>query len=102
MKKIDESKWISNYHGLELSPDADHTKRGNENGILFLAEYYMFKEMLGMLTVDDKARFRAICVKLQSYRKVGEQITGCYERRSKKSYRWYENTRVVIGEYVCL
>ena len=85
MKKIDETKWISNYHGLELSPTADHTGRGNENGILFLAEYYMFKEMLGILTIDDKARFRDICIKMQSYRKVGEQITGCYDRGAGES-----------------
>ena len=81
----DEAKWISMYNGMELSPDALPDRRGNENGILFLAEFYMLKEMLGLLTEDDKSKFRDICIKLQSYRKVGEQVPGMFDRGAGES-----------------
>ncbi len=32
---IDESKWVSEFHGMELDPIAEPNKRHNENGVLF-------------------------------------------------------------------
>lgn len=70
--RIDESKWINPIHGMELEPFDDFMgKRHNENGILFLAQYYILKHALGRLTDDDRNQFYRICTDLRTYRNDG-------------------------------
>ena len=87
MKKIiDESKWINPYHGLELGPDWEENARyGNENGILFLAVYYILKELKGNLTSEDISNFNEICNRLVSYDSEGNRIPGLYDRGAGES-----------------
>ena len=83
---MDAHNWINTKHGMELHAGNSHGERGNENGILFLVEFYMLKDMLGMLTEDDKAMFKNICINLQSYDKAtGSQVPGIYDRGEKES-----------------
>ncbi len=91
--RVDEERWISDFHGLELSPDADAARRGNENGILFLAEYYMLKDMLGELTQRDKDRFRDICESLQSCSSDGAVARGVFDRGAGESRTHQPNPR---------
>ena len=82
---INESRWINDSHGLELTPDINTGKRGNENGILFLAEYYLMKHLKGTLTTKDISRFSNIVKRLEAYDKNEEQIKGLYDRGAEES-----------------
>jgi hypothetical protein len=82
---IDESLWINPFHGLELKPGFDPSKRGNENGILFLCEYYFLKFKLGKLDAGDIAIFETITKRLQTYDLKQNQIKGLYDRGAGES-----------------
>lgn len=52
------SQYLNYDHGLELAKGNTEGRRGNENGILFYAEYLILKEMFGeKLTDNDKYIF---------------------------------------------
>lgn len=82
---IDEKQWISDFHGMELDPVAEKEKRHNENGILFLAEYYYLKHAMGELTHGDIAQFQIIVENITSYDKDGNKIPGLYDRGAGES-----------------
>lgn len=82
---INESKWVNPYHGLELTPDFVEGTRDNENGILFLVEYYFLKSLLGNLTSQDIKHFESIVESLQTYDLSGKQIPGLYDRGARES-----------------
>lgn len=85
---IDEDRWINDFHGLELDPDYPYMgeERGNENGILFLAEYYLLKVIKGTFTDEDRHRFANIVEVLQAYSLNGHQIEGLYDRGASESF----------------
>lgn len=84
---IDESKWINDIHGMELYPMRDFKgKRYNENGILFLCQYYLLKEALGVLTDGDINRFYQICRDLRTYGRDGTtRFDGLFDRGAGES-----------------
>ncbi len=47
-------------HGMELNEDQFEFKRENENGILFLAQFYYLKHLQGELTHSDVSKFQII------------------------------------------
>jgi len=83
--EISEVPWISLYHGMELDPIADNTKRSNENGIYFLALYYMFKYKKGLLTQDDIRTFDVICNNLRTHLANGQAVPGVFDRGQNES-----------------
>jgi len=84
---IDESKWINDIHGMELEPFDDFMgQRHNENGILFLVQYYLLKDALGRLTDGDRNRFYKICTDLRSYKRDGtDRYKGLFDRGKEES-----------------
>jgi len=82
---IDESQWINDFHGLELDPGFKEGARGNENGILFLAEYYLLKYLLGELQNTDIVRFKLIVENITTRDKDGNKIKGLYDRGAGES-----------------
>lgn len=83
---INEGLWINPFHGLELEPGIIKPNwRGNENGILFLVEYYFLKHLKGELTQQDIDTFRAITERLQAYDLNQKQIPGLYDRGARES-----------------
>lgn len=82
---IDESKWIDYSHGMELHLDEEPNSRQNENGILFLSEYYMNKYLNGKMTAEDVSTFETITKSLQSYDEDGNQVKGLYDRGAGES-----------------
>lgn len=88
-----EKEWISLYHGMELDPIADNTKRNNENGIYFLALYYMFKYKKGMLTEDNIKTFETICENIRTHLPNGEIVQGVFDRGQDESLTEPAETR---------
>jgi len=82
---INESLWINPYHGMELDPGFEDQKRGNENGILFLTEYYFLKSLLGSLDSGDRKIFETIVKSLQTYDSGQNRIPGLYDRGAGES-----------------
>jgi hypothetical protein len=59
-------EYLNYDHGLELTKGNTSGHRGNENGILFLAEYFVLKQISGEnLTEEDKQIFTTIMSGLQ-------------------------------------
>lgn len=52
--------YLNYNHGLELVRDLTDTPRGNENGILFLVEYFILLDMLDQLTSEHANIFKQI------------------------------------------
>lgn len=52
--------YLNYNHGLELVKGLTDTERGNENGILFLVEYFILLDMLGQLTSEHANIFKQI------------------------------------------
>lgn len=77
--------YISEFHGMELKPIAEPNKRHNENGILHLAKYYIFKHLKGELTYADIANFQIIVESLTAYDKNGFRVRGLYDRGAGES-----------------
>lgn len=83
---IDELRWINISHGMELHADINDGIRKNENGILFLCEYYFLKYELNQLTQADVETFRQIVENLRTYRSDGiNRYLGLYDRGSGES-----------------
>lgn len=70
------------FHGMELDPVADPTKRFNENGILFLVYYYLIKFKAGLLSEEDMITFRNIVEALEVDRYPGLYDRGAGESRT--------------------
>jgi len=85
--------WINYSHGMELDPiNSQHEKRHNENGILFLVEYFIIKYLKNELTEIDVGIFNTITQNIQSYSGEGVQFHGLYDRgegESLPSHEWY-------------
>jgi hypothetical protein len=90
---LDKYKWISMYHGMELDPIARNDWRGNENGILFLSEWLIFKHFNGELTHEDIEDFISIVEGLRTFDKDGKQIEGLYDRGAGESLRFRQEGR---------
>jgi hypothetical protein len=90
---INEKEWISEFHGMELDPIADDSKRGNENGILFYSQFLYLKHIQGDLTHADIAKFQIITENLRSYDKDGKKIMGLYDRGAGESL-WADKERI--------
>lgn len=89
---MNQERWINDSHGLELYIDQTTGERGNENGILFLAEFFFMKDILGTLTQEDIDLFSHICEKLQSYKPDGTQLRGIFDRGAGESLQFaYQN-----------
>ena len=91
--EINEKEWISEFHGMELDPIADDSKRDNENGILFLAEYYYLKHLQGEMTHADIAKFQIITENIAARDKDGEKIRGLYDRGAGESL-WEDKEKI--------
>ena len=81
--------WINNSHGLELEPiSSSWQRRGNENGILFLAVLYSLKILKQKLTLEDKHCFKNIVQALHTWKSHsrGIIIPGLYDRGAFESY----------------
>lgn len=86
MKEL-EANYINPYHGMELKPGFDTTKRDNENGILFLCEYYLLKKKLGILEDSDVITFDKICWALMTRNSKNMPVPGLYDRGTGESLR---------------
>lgn len=84
---FDESNYINDYHGLELHPGFNPGTRDNENGILFLVEFYVLKYMLGIMTYADVAQFQIIVENITTCDANGNKIKGLYDRGAGESLR---------------
>lgn len=62
------NEWINLYHGLELYPGFEQNTRDNENGILFLCEYYFLKYELNQISATDIQIFKTIANNLRTYK----------------------------------
>lgn len=82
---IDESNWINPRCGMELYEGIVNGELDNENGILFLAEYYFLKHMLGILSQTDIYMFRFICEGLRTYGPGGKRYEGLFDRSAGDS-----------------
>lgn len=83
---IDESLWVNPYHGLELEPGFKEGHRDNENGILFLVEYFFLKYELGSMTAADIAIFETIVKRLRTYKPDGQsRYSGLFDRGEGES-----------------
>lgn len=81
-----ENKWINPCHGMELTPDWIPGVRGNENGILFLCEYYLLKDQLGLLLPADITTFNDLCDRLQTRTSQGAGVyRGLFDRGAGES-----------------
>ena len=70
---------------MELEPVAEPNKRHNENGILHLVKYYIFKYLKGELTDADIAQFQIIVENITTYDKNGDRVRGLYDRGAGES-----------------
>lgn len=77
---MDTNKYITDYHGMELLPVAEPTKRHNENGILHLVKFYVLKKIHGTLTQADMAQFQIIVENITTFDSNGNKIKGLYDR----------------------
>lgn len=82
-----EEQYINDYHGLELEPGFEAGTRDNENGILFLVEYYILKFMKGELTYSDIAQFQIIVENITAHCDEANKIRGLYDRGAGESLR---------------
>jgi len=83
------SYWINNSHGLELEPISSiWQRRGNENGILFLAILYSLKIIRGEFTAKDHKRFDDIVQVLHTWPNniLQGSIPGLYDRGAFESH----------------
>lgn len=64
--------------------------RGNENGILFLVEYFMLKYLNNTLTDIDIRLFKTIVTSLECTDKAGNHIPGLYNRGAGESIEGHE------------
>ena len=87
-----EEKYINYSHGLELIPNNTQNIRGNENGILFLVEYYILKKLLGKLDNTDIDTFKSIVNSIQTYENPTTQIKGLYDRGAGESLNFSKCT----------
>lgn len=85
MNSINQEDWINPSHGLALFKGNTNTERDNENGILFLAELFIIKDMLGILTQEDLKIFSDITKDLQAYKSIDTQVEGVYDRGAGES-----------------
>ncbi len=88
-----EEKYINFYHGLELGPDWKPGTRSNENGILFLCEYYFLKYLARKLTYADITIFSQICQTLTTVGPDGMKIPGLFDRGAKES-QWEDRSKI--------
>lgn len=79
------NKWISDYHGMELTPIAEVGERHNENGVLFFAEYLILKFIKGQLVNSDIARFQTIVENITAYSSPSSRVKGLYDRGAGES-----------------
>ncbi len=88
MQKADQ-EWINWYHGMDIRTGNRKgelaNKRDNENGILFLVEYYILKILLDSFTQTDAQTFETIVRSLQCRCPRGNPIPGLYDRGANES-----------------
>lgn len=79
--------WINETHGMELTPIASSWEpRGNENGILFLAMWYLLKQHQGTFTSDDAQIAYKIITMLQTYDSINHyEVLGLFDRGTCES-----------------
>ncbi len=91
---IDEKAWIDLNHGMNLNPN--QKTRDNENGILFLVEYFYLKEMfLNHASPKNIETFKFITERIQTFKNETEQIKGLYDRAHKESLWPKEKIRTI-------
>ena len=84
--QLREEDWINPFHGMELHAGFNPNSRGNENGILFLVEYYILKEVLNSLSIHDTYYvLRGIIDNLRAQNPDGTIIPGLYNRGKGES-----------------
>lgn len=72
-------------HGMELWEGNTDGLRKNENGVLFLIEYYILLWMADRLTSSETRSFVALVNSIQTYDLEGRQMKGLYDRGQKES-----------------
>lgn len=86
------NRYINFFHGFELEPDInDPSKRGNENGILFLVVYLHLRHITGTFSALERHDFDKICKALQVEpglfdRGAGESVDIPYDKRRHTSH----------------
>ena len=78
------TRWVNLSHGMELEPDINTGHRGNENGILYLAEYIMCLHKSADLNTQDKLVFETIVYNLRY------EDNGVYNRGEGESKPWHK------------
>jgi hypothetical protein len=81
------NQYITKYHGMELDPVAQPDRRHNENGILFLVEYFILKYIHKTLCQEDINLFNEICINLTCFDEDGAKAPGVYDRGMEESLR---------------
>lgn len=83
-----QERYLNLSHGLELTPDINLGKRGNENGIVYLASFIMMKDILSKHSIESrltyKSKFWVIydnCTKIRD----GKKIYGLLNRGKDES-----------------
>lgn len=85
VNNIDQNLWINRSHGLALNKGNTDSERDNENGILFLSEFFLIKDILNILTPEDIQTFKSITIDLQAYKDYNRQVEGLYDRGAGES-----------------
>lgn len=78
-------RWLNMSHGFELYPDINLGRRGNENGILYFAQYIALKKYKGTLTEEDKELFNQVCLNLRAWHLDGSRDNGVFDRGQNES-----------------
>lgn len=84
MQKVDD-EWINLYHGMDIHLKEKSGNRDNENGILFLVEYYILKVLLNCFNETDAKTFETIVYSLQTKSQKDLSIPGLYDRGANES-----------------
>lgn len=112
LKEIDEltlTEYMNTSHGLELEPNINMGKRGNENGIVYLNSYLNMKDILSPLEspaninskwLDYVMDFSFIRLNCTAIGEDGESIKGLFNRGKGESYFPKEEIRSISHDNI--
>ena len=81
---MNNREWISLYHGMELEPIADDSKRFNENGVLFLCQLLLIKSVVEGITEEEKEITNNIILNLRTHQGP-DRLMGLFDRGKDES-----------------
>lgn len=88
--------WFDERWGMNLHP-GPHVMNDNENGVLFMAENFIFKEAKGILTKEDIDFYAKTVKNLETYGKDGvTRIKGMYDKAANDSIVYKPRERIAV------